>query len=54
MKGEVVKVVSQSQCPKPGTGHAGLKTQVYGAIASVSNLAASTGGIRSGGLVETD
>lgn len=52
MDGVVVKCVSGHV--KPTKGSAGLKTQVPGAMASVSNLASATGGIRPGGLAQTD
>lgn len=38
----------------PSQGSAGIRTQLPGCMASVSNLANSSGGIRKGGLVETD
>ena len=54
MKGEVIKVVTSKSQPQPITGSAGLKTQVPGAMTSVSNLAGATGGIKPGNLAETD
>lgn len=47
-------------CPDEGykvettKGSAGIRSQVAGATASVSNLAAATGGISTGNLVETN
>lgn len=37
-----------------GKGSAGLKTQIYGASATVTNLAEATGGIGSGYMVEKE
>lgn len=54
MKGEVIKVVTSKNQPQPITGSAGLKTQVPGAMTSVSNLAGATGGMKPGNLAETD
>ena len=54
MKGEVVKFPPEGKKIKPTTGSAGLRTQVPGALASVSNLARATGGIAPGNLVKTD
>ena len=51
--GETVRIVSGYRI-EPTTGSAGLKTQLPGAMASVSNLASATGGIGRGHLVETD
>lgn len=36
------------------TGNAGLKTQAPGAATTVSSVAAVTGGLRPGGIIETD
>lgn len=52
MDGETVKVVSGRL--QATTGSAGLMTQLPGCMASVSNLAAATGGIRRGGFAESD
>lgn len=52
MKGEVVKFPPEGKRLHPVPGSAGLKTQVPGAMASVSNLASATGGIAPGNLVE--
>ena len=54
MKGEVVKFPPEGKKVKPTTGNAGLRTQVPGAMASVSNLASATGGIAPGNLAQTD
>ncbi len=54
MDGEVVKFPPEGKRLKPTTGSAGLRTQVPGAMASVSNLARATGGIAPGNLVQTD
>lgn len=54
MKGEVVKFPPDGKKVKPTTGNAGLRTQVPGAMASVSNLASATGGIAPGNLAQTD
>ena len=54
MKGEVVKFPPDGKKVKPTTGNAGLRTQVPGAMASVSNLARATGGIAPGNLAQTD
>lgn len=52
MDGVKVKVVSSHITPSKGS--AGLRTQVPGAMASVSNLASATGGIGPGNLVQRD
>ena len=52
MEGVVVKVVSGHLTPT--TGSAGLRTQLPGAMASVSNLASATGGIKPGNLAQSD
>ena len=54
MKGEVVKFPPEGKKVKPTTGSTGLRTQVPGAMASVSNLASATGGIAPGNLAQTD
>ena len=54
MKGEVVNFPPEGKKVKPTTGRAGLRTQVPGAMASVSNLASATGGIAPGNLAQTD
>lgn len=54
MEREVVKFPPEGKRLKPTTGSAGLRTQVPGAMASVSNLARATGGIAPGNLVQTD
>lgn len=54
MDGVVVKVVSSKAYPQPTQGSAGLATQVAGAMASVSNLAGATGGIKPGTLAQRD
>jgi hypothetical protein len=53
MEGEVVKLINNPRI-EPTQGTAGLKTQVYGACATVSNVANSTGGIAKGAFIETD
>ena len=40
--------------PQVRTGTGGLGCQLPGCVASVSAVAAATGGIRPGGLIETD
>lgn len=54
MKGEIVKFPPEGKRLEPTAGSAGLRTQVPGAMASVSNLASATGGIAPGNLVQTD
>jgi hypothetical protein len=54
MRGEVVKFPNVDKPQHPATGSAGLRTQVPGGIASVSNLARATGEISPGGIVQTD
>lgn len=53
MNGEVVKF-PQSRPAGPTTGSAGLRTQVPGGIATVSNLASATGGIGPGTLAQRE
>lgn len=50
---ETVKVVDISAV-KPTRGSAGLRTQVAGQATTVSNVAAATGGIGRGKLIERD
>lgn len=52
--GEVVKFPPEGKRLRLTKGSAGLRTQVPGAIVSVSNLASVTGGIAPGNLVQTD
>lgn len=47
---KVVKPSLSGACA--GTG--GLNCQIPGSVASVSAIASATGGIRPGGLIETD
>jgi len=54
MDGVVVKCVSAPYGVQPIKGSAGMPTQIPGAMASVSNLANATGGIRQGALTESD
>ena len=54
MTGEVIQFPPEGKRLTPTTGTAGLRTQVPGAMASVSNLASATGGIAPGNLVQTD
>lgn len=54
MKGEVIKFPPEGKKLTPGTGTAGLRSQLPGMMASVSNLASATGGIGPGNLVQTD
>ena len=54
MDGEVVKFPSDGKRLRPVKGSAGLRTQIPGAMASVSNLAGATGGIAPGNLIQTD
>ncbi len=49
---EVKVVKSSSSVATAGTG--GLNSQIHGSVASVSAIASATGGIRPGGLLETD
>ncbi len=49
---EVKIVKSPSSVATTGTG--GLNCQIPGSVASVSAIASATGGIRPGGLLETD
>ena len=48
---QVVKIISNPKT-EPTKGSAGYKTQVYGASATVSNLANATGGVKAGNLVK--
>lgn len=48
---QVVKIVSNPNI-EPNKGSAGYKTQIYGAAATVSNLANATGGIKADNLVK--
>ena len=48
---QTVKIVHSPKI-QPTKGSAGYKTQVYGASATVSNLANATGGIKAGNLVK--
>ena len=48
---QVVKIVSNSQIERT-KGSAGYKTQVYGAAATVRNIANATGGIKAENLVK--
>lgn len=52
--GEVIKFPPEGYKLKPTTGSAGLATQVPGAMLSVSNVAAATGGIKPGNLIKSD
>jgi len=54
MDGVVVHCPDEGHKVKPTTGTAGIRSHVAGATASVSNLAAATGGIGAGNLVETN
>lgn len=54
MDGVVVKFPPSSHRLTPTKGSAGLSTQVPGAIASVSNLAGATGGIKPGNVLSPD
>lgn len=49
---EVKVVKSPSSVATAGTG--GLNSQIHWSVASVSAIASATGGIRPGGLLETD
>ena len=53
MDGVVVKIVN-SRSLEPSKGSAGQRTQIPGAMASVSNLASATGGIGPDNLAESD
>lgn len=48
---QIVKIVRDPKI-EPTEGSAGYKTQVYGASATVSNLANASGGIKPGNLVK--
>lgn len=50
--GEQIRFATKRLEPTPGS--AGLRTQISGAGATVSNLAAATGGISSGHFIESD
>ena len=54
MDGVVVKCPPSPYRLTPSKGSAGLATQVPGAIASVSNLAGASGGIKPGNLAQRD
>ena len=54
MNGEVVKFPPSGQRIQPTAGSAGLATQVHGAMASISNLASASGGIKPGNLIQRD
>lgn len=51
--GIVVKTVGSGH-PETNPGSGGLKCQMPGYAATVSAIASTTGGIRPGGLIETD
>lgn len=53
MEGEVVKF-PQGRPAQPTTGSAGLRTQLPGGVATVSNLASATGGVGPGNLAQRD
>ena len=48
---QTVKIVHNRKI-EPTKGSAGFETQVYGAAATVSNLANATGGIKAGNFVK--
>lgn len=48
---QTIKIVHNPRI-QPTEGSAGYKTQVYGAAATVSNLANATGGIKADNLVK--
>lgn len=50
--GEEIRFATKRIVPTPGS--AGLRTQISGEGATVSNLAAATGGISSGHFVGSD
>lgn len=54
MDGVVVHCPDEGYEIKPARGTAGIRSHVAGASATVSNLAAATGGIGKGHLVEND
>lgn len=53
MEGEVVKF-PQGRGAQPVTGRVGLRTQLPGGAATVSNIASATGGVGPGNLAERD
>ncbi len=53
MDGVVVQCVASSKRQQPTGGTAGIRSHVGGAVATVSNLAAASGGIAKGNLVES-
>lgn len=54
MDGVVVHCPDEGYKVTPAKGSAGISSHVAGATASVSNLAAATGGIGTGNLVESN
>ena len=50
---QVVKIV-KTPAQEAQTGTGGLKCQMPGYAATISAIASTTGGIRPGGLIETD
>lgn len=54
MDGVVVHCPDEGYEVKPTTGSAGIRSHAAGATASISNLAAATGGIGTGNLIEND
>lgn len=52
MEGEKVRFPNSERQCTPISGSAGMCCHVPGAMASVSNLAYSTGGIKPGGIAE--
>lgn len=54
MDGVVVQCPDEGYKVKPTRGSAGIGSHVAGACATVSNLAAATGGIGTGNLIEND
>lgn len=53
MEGEIVKFPKGTLMP-PSKGSAGLPTQIPGGIATVSNVAGASGGLRPSGLMQRD
>lgn len=51
--GETIEFPSHRRT-KSSPGSVGLSTQVPGGMTTVSGVAAATGGIRPGGIIETD
>ncbi len=52
MNGVVVKFPCDNKRQSPIAGRLGLKTQMPGCAATVSNMAEASGGLRAGGFIQ--